>query len=167
MSATTTHGVKCGNCQGYHPSAMDVKACYMGHRVAPTYEPPRMTTDEAFANIAAGTSPEIRKAAEPVPAPYEPAKGDVHFVDGEYYRVHMSQGTKRPYACRWDGERFEYCRGMIRKLRADTQVTAEQAKAFGDMAKRCCFCSTPIDRPESTAAGYGPKCAARHGLPWG
>lgn len=58
MSATTTSKtVLCGNCKGRHPSALDVKACYMGHRVAPTYEAPKMDTktEQVFQDIANGS----------------------------------------------------------------------------------------------------------------
>lgn len=101
------------------------------------------------------------------PKPTDPVKGDVHFIDGEYYRVHQSQGSGNFYASKWDGYRFEYAQGAIRKLNADNKITAEQAAEFGHMHGRCCFCSLAIDTPESTAVGYGPICASKHGLPWG
>ena len=94
-------------------------------------------------------------------------KGDVHVVDGEYYRVHTSQSTGNLYAARFDGHRFDYERGAIRLLNADNKITAEQAAAFGGMYNACCFCSRALDTPESTQAGYGPVCAAKHHLPWG
>ena len=31
----------------------------------------------------------------------------------------------------------------------------------------CCFCLAGLSTPESVAAGYGPVCAERFGLPWG
>ena len=63
----------------------------------------------------------------------------------------------------WDYGQGRY----LSLLSSATLATAEQAQAFGRMVGRCCFCSTPIDTPESIAAGYGPKCAADRGLPWG
>ncbi len=98
---------------------------------------------------------------------YEPQRGDVHVIDGEFYRVHVSQGSGRTYAARFDGHRFDYERGAITKVTADNKVTAAQAAEFGHMHGACVFCSRAIDTPESTAVGYGPVCAERHGLPWG
>lgn len=128
-------------------------------------------------NPAAGASAMIDalkatpRPARPAPqAPtsgYEPARGDVHVVDGTYYRVHIAQQTRRPYACRWDGAGWTYDRGAMRLLSETTRATAEQAAAFGHMTGGCVFCSRAIDTPESTAVGYGPVCAAKHGLPWG
>lgn len=96
-------------------------------------------------------------------------RGDVHFVDGEYFRVHIAQNSGRLYACVWDEElgSFEYVTGMIGKLNNGNKVTAEQAAAFGKMYGRCCYCSRAIDTPESTEVGYGPICARKQGLPWG
>lgn len=113
------------------------------------------------------------------------AKGQIHVAGGRYYRIHVSQGTGKPYAvvanvlvpavwedgvCVRPGEvEWEYEPGLIRKygLCPATQATAAQAKAFAQLAGRCVFCSTPIDTPESTAVGYGPVCARKRGLPWG
>lgn len=110
-------------------------------------------------------------------------KGDVHVVDGEYLRVHIAQKSGHPYAVKaviveeaeWDGDtlvksgkvQWVYAPGVIKTLSPSTFATAEEAAAFGKMVGRCCFCSTPIDTPESIAAGYGPVCAANRGLPWG
>jgi hypothetical protein len=101
------------------------------------------------------------------PAGYEPARGDVHVIDGAYYRVHKAQGTDRFYACRWTGAEWDYDRGAMRLLSDATRATPAQAAAFGHMTGGCVFCSRAIDTPESTAVGYGPVCAAKHGLPWG
>lgn len=105
---------------------------------------------------------DLPKADQP-----ELAKGDVHVVDGEYYRVHLAQRSENLYACKWDGERFEYTKGAISKLNPGNKITAEQAAEFGHMFERCCFCSLAIDTPESVEVGYGPICARKHNLPWG
>lgn len=110
-------------------------------------------------------------------------KGDIHVHNGVYLRIHISQGTGRPYAVRavvhehalWEdgtcvqpGEvEWVYQSGLTRDLSEKTLATADEAKAFAQLAGRCVFCSTPIDTPESTAVGYGPVCAKRRGLPWG
>jgi len=104
---------------------------------------------------------------------YEPAKNDVHVIDGVYYRVHQSQSGGFLYGAVWDGERFvgprydPRAKNLLKRINKSTLATAEQAAAFGHANERCCFCATPIDTPESKAVGYGPKCAADRGLPWG
>ena len=116
---------------------------------------------------------------------YDGAKrGDVHVLDGIYYRVHIGQRSGKPYACRafvtaeaeWaeDGRlvqagqvSWELARGMLFRLSEGTKATPSQAAKFGQLVGRCCFCSKAIDTPESTQAGYGPVCASKYGLPWG
>lgn len=114
----------------------------------------------------------------------EAKRGDVHVVDGTYYRIHIAQKSGNAYAAQahidaaaqWaeDGTlvkagtiRWEYMPGLIKKLNASTLTTAAQAAAFGRLVGRCCFCSHAIDTPESTAVGYGPVCASKYGLHWG
>lgn len=126
---------------------------------------------------------EVKPAAESAPS-VEHAKGDVHIVDGEFYRVHIGQSSGMPYAVKakivtpatWNDDgsldkagvvEWEMSRGMIRRLDANNAATPEQAKQFSRLAGRCCFCSTPIDTPESTLVGYGPTCALKRRLPWG
>jgi len=125
------------------------------------------------------------KLATPNPYVAVAAKGDVHYVDGAYYRIHMTQYSKKPYAAKavilskavWNDEgtkilkagkvQWVTAKGKIHELGNDTKCTPEEAHAFGKMVGRCCFCSLPIDTPESVSAGYGPVCAANKGLPWG
>ncbi len=113
-------------------------------------------------------APNAAKPAAEVEVELE-RRGDVHVIDGQYYRVHVAQNSGRLYACVWDAatESFEYAAGMIGKLNDGNKITAEQAAAFGEMFSRCCFCSHQLDTPESTAVGYGPVCAKKHDLPWG
>jgi hypothetical protein len=134
---------------------------------------------------AQGAQVPIDVPAKGAPAQaYEAKRGDVHFIDGIYYRIHIAQKSGYPYAARaiitanarWaaDGSllepgtiQWQYERGLIRRLREDTLTTAAQAAAFGKLVGRCCFCSHAIDTPESTAVGYGPVCATKYDLPWG
>jgi len=113
----------------------------------------------------------------------EAKRGDVHVVDGTYYRIHIAQKTGNPYAARadiieeavWENGTlvqpgkiaWEYQPGLINRLSTATLTTAAQAAAFGHLVGRCCFCSHAIDTPESTAVGYGPVCASKYDLPWG
>lgn len=96
-------------------------------------------------------------------------RGNIHLIDGMYFRVHVAQSTGRPYACVYDQEtgQFEYAPSFTKRLKVENQVTPEQAAAFGEMTGHCCFCNTAIDTPESVAVGYGPICAGKFGLPWG
>src|SRR5687768_1601751 len=105
-----------------------------------------------------------RRPAAPA---YEPEKGDVHVLDGDFYRVHKAQGTGRFYAVRWDGDEWVYAGGALRRCSTETLATAEDAARFGQLFHTCVFCTRPLDTPESTAVGYGPVCAAKRGLPWG
>lgn len=43
---------------------------------------------------------------------------------------------------------------------------AADAKAHADETGRCVFCGLELTHPNSIAHGYGPTCAANHGLPW-
>jgi hypothetical protein len=106
-------------------------------------------------------------APEPAAPAYEPEKGDVHVLDGDFYRVHKAQGTGRFYAVRWDGDEWVYAGGALRRCSTETLATAEDAARFGELFHACVFCTRPLDTPESTAVGYGPVCATKRGLPWG
>jgi hypothetical protein len=129
-------------------------------------------------------APKAKAPAEATGYAAEAKKGDVHVIDGTYYRIHVAQKSGHPYvaqahiheAASWgeDGTlvkpgviEWEYKPGFLANLSADTLTTAAQAAAFGKLVGRCCFCSHAIDTPESTAVGYGPVCASKYGLPWG
>lgn len=43
---------------------------------------------------------------------------------------------------------------------------AADAKAHAQATGRCVFCGLELTHPASIAHGYGPTCAANHGLPW-
>lgn len=119
---------------------------------------------------------EAKAAAAPAPKVndgYEPKEGDVHVIEGTYYRVHEAMYGGFLYGAVWNGEKFvgpkwdDRAKGLLKRINKGTLATAEQAAAFGHVNERCCFCSTKIDTPESKSVGYGPKCAADRGLPWG
>lgn len=134
---------------------------------------------------AAGVAPtwESKAQAAQAPAGSSLVKGQIHVRNGVYLRIHVSQGTGRPYAVRarvilpaiWEdgkcirpGEiEWIFERGLVAGLGEHTLATAEEAKHFAQLVGRCVFCSTAIDTPESTAVGYGPVCAKKYGLPWG
>lgn len=148
---------------------------------------PRLTKAQASSKIqeALTVEPEVvAQRAEATGYAAEAKRGDVHYIGGTYYRIHISQKSGNAYAAKaiitkaakWnlDGSLdepgtilWEYQRGLISNLTKDTLTTAEQAAAFGNLVGRCCFCSHAIDTPESTAVGYGPICAGKYDLPWG
>ena len=72
--------------------------------------------------------------------------------------------------------------GVTKRFQPRDTITSNELKALlvmladdpHDMAvqysrrtHRCCFCNEELTTDNSTAAGYGPKCAKRYGLPWG
>ncbi len=160
---------------------------------------PKLTKAEASKQISELLAiPKPVKAAAPETyiepgVEYDPylavaKKGDVHVLDGDYIRIHVRQGSKKPYAAKakvikhalWghndDGTpklikagevKWVTAYKLIYELSEATLATKEEAHAFGKMLGRCCFCSLRIDTPESVTAGFGPICAANRGLAWG
>jgi len=45
-------------------------------------------------------------------------------------------------------------------------LSAEEKAAIGRETGVCQFCHRELTHPESKLRGYGPTCAAKHGLPW-
>lgn len=41
------------------------------------------------------------------------------------------------------------------------------AKAYARRSQKCSFCNLELTHPESLNAGWGKRCAEKHGLPWG
>lgn len=41
------------------------------------------------------------------------------------------------------------------------------AGAYGKKTGNCCYCGRHLETKESVAAGYGPICAQKFGMPWG
>jgi hypothetical protein len=71
-------------------------------------------------------------------------------------------------AGRFEGPRASHqdktLQDALLKLATDPQAAAtEYAKA----THNCCFCNQDLADPRSEAAGYGPVCADKWGLPWG
>jgi hypothetical protein len=104
-----------------------------------------------------------------MPEPQPIMEAGYYRLDGDFYRVKISKSSGRPYAEKriddsWD---YESGKGVARKLTAANLLTAEDAKEFGDMYGECVFGGHPLTDQRSLDAGYGPKCAAKRGLPWG
>ena len=64
----------------------------------------------------------------------------------------------------WRTERVRDWRGVIDRIR-DFGFDAS-AKLFAEKARCCSFCGSPITHVCSRAAGWGPKCASKWGLPY-
>lgn len=56
---------------------------------------------------------------------------------------------------------------IAQALRALAEDPAKVAKAYGVETGACCFCTLELTDKRSVAAGYGPICAEKWGLPWG
>lgn len=86
-------------------------------------------------------------------------------VDGEIYKVQMSQGyygsAGRLYAKHLTEEGFQYAPGAIRKIRANHRMTLEEAKEYGRITNTCCVCGRTLTNEKSMAEGIGPKCSGK------
>lgn len=105
---------------------------------------------------------------QPKKGPCLPDEGYYRF-EGAFVKVQISQTTNKPYAKRWNPEieKWEYEAGLYFKLRGAAPLSAEDAKAFGDLYHHCIFCGLELTDERSITAGYGPTCADNRGLPWG
>ena len=127
----------------------------------------------AAASTAIDTLLKIRKDAPVQQSLPAFAHGDILVdTDGNYYKVCESENGGH-YAKVWsvmngEGE-WVYERGLLRTpgLRL---ATADEAAAWGHENHRCVFCGHNLSDDgsgRSVEVGYGPKCAAKHNLPWG
>lgn len=87
--------------------------------------------------------------------------------EGSIYRVRTSNRNGHLYAEVFEGERWVYAKGAVYHTEDWHNLTAEEAAAFGHETHKCVFCHRALSTKESTAVGYGPICAEKHGLPWG
>ena len=93
-----------------------------------------------------------------------PAPSGLHVLDGEVYRVVVSQGSGRPYALllvEAPGA-FEYAPGAVRRLSEDTLMTLEEARDYGVRYGVCAACGRTLTNPESIEYGIGPICRTRY-----
>jgi hypothetical protein len=108
------------------------------------------------------------RPAKQTAAPSPQVTDGFYMLDGDYVKVQEARnGSGRLYAKRWDGGSWEYEPGLVRKIAPEMALTAEQAKAWGKLYGNCIYCSLDLTDERSIDAGYGPKCAAKRGLPWG
>lgn len=98
-----------------------------------------------------------------------PVPEGMHQTGGMIFKVQRSPDTGNLYAKKlvldeYTGTwRFEYARGMMTHLSADTLMTLEQAKQFGALYGTCCVCGRTLTNEESIDAGIGPICATKFG----
>lgn len=98
----------------------------------------------------------------------------VYFKDDWYYKVVQGTNTGNWYAKVWesplgDGQ-FEWSyagRKPLYSLTEEHRISAEDAARFGQVTGTCVFCGRKLTDERSIDVGYGPKCAAKNGLPWG
>ena len=113
--------------------------------------------------------------ATPAQHPDSQAQGQategMHKVGDDIYKVQRAvHGSGHLYAKRLvPGEgygakaTFEYAPGILKTLSAATQMTLEEAKAFGALYGTCCVCGRTLTNEESIANGIGPVCGAKGG----
>lgn len=77
------------------------------------------------------------------------------------FRVVKSQSSSRLYAKRLIGSQWVYAAGAIAKIKPETKLTLEAAKAYGRKTGRCIICQAELTDPKSVEAGIGPVCAKR------
>jgi Family of unknown function (DUF6011) len=82
-----------------------------------------------------------------------------------YFRIRVQKGTA--YAVKFTEDGWTYSPRSIHVLRETDRITAEQAAQFGHDHGACVYCGKGLTDDRSTRVGYGPDCAATHGLPWG
>jgi hypothetical protein len=95
----------------------------------------------------------------------------IYLVVDSYYKVQLNRDKTRLYAKKgvmdeqgkWH---WEYDRGAIYGIKASDKITAEEAKAFGDVHSNCINCFRDLTHPESVRRGYGPICADNYGWPY-
>ena len=95
--------------------------------------------------------------------------GWVTMTDGRPFGENLFYGRVSP-AGNWEmGQAIDEIAGdavaeLLHRLAADPE---QVASSYGKLTGCCCFCTSQLSDPKSTAVGYGPVCAKRWGLPWG
>jgi hypothetical protein len=145
--------IKCGHCSKfdapvYHETVAAVRAC----------------SELVSVKLTPGT-----EAVEHIiPAKPGPVTHDGLYVyEGEPVKVVWNQSRTRMYAKMRDEDgRWDIARGLIYKLDASMEMTAEQATAFGKLYGRCVKCYKELTHEVSIYFGYGEKCASNQSWPW-
>jgi hypothetical protein len=86
-------------------------------------------------------------------------EGWIFVSDGAAYGEGQRYGSQKP------GQAYQgKIEAALATIASDWGAAAAE---YGRITSTCGFCSRPLETEESVAAGYGPTCAERHGLPWG
>lgn len=105
------------------------------------------------------------KSANPW-APHPDLTVGVYMIDGYVCKVKPSQTTGNLYvSVLQDSEpgtpstfRAKGFQFLLPKLTPAHRITAEQAKAYGDVMNHCCCCGKLLTVDESVERGVGPVC---------
>lgn len=90
--------------------------------------------------------------------------GKANVTDGGGYGRGTWFGAIQPDGSFREGTDAARVLPILSELDADPlRVAAQHGVATGE----CCFCARELTTKESRSVGYGPVCAARHGLEWG
>jgi hypothetical protein len=111
-------------------------------------------------------------------------------LDNASWAKDKPEGTRALYYlgrdAQWQFSAFVRPSGQVDLLRREQKMAPRLKSVLGDLAGSvregrwlvhalafsmegsvCCFCGRDLDTAESISVGYGPTCAANHGLPWG
>lgn len=104
-----------------------------------------------------GECPEIAPVVETEPCPV-----GIHRYDGQVYKVQLAvHGSGNPYAKLLVQGGFVYAQGAIRNLSAETLMTLDEARQYGEIYGVCVNCGATLTDEGSIANGIGPVCGQR------
>lgn len=92
-------------------------------------------------------------------------QGAVYVTDGGAYGSNKYFGRIDPTGVFQPGR--DLSDPILNALKFMEQNPAEAATAYGQRTGCCCFCGRELTAEDSVSVGYGPICAANHGLPHG
>jgi hypothetical protein len=160
--------VVCGRCS--HGSGRDRV------QVRHPLEEVRVCTGPRRVSVPVVTSVVPFVAPAPVVAP-APASGEVWALGEKIFKVVPARNSERLFAHELvspvepGADLVWVYRGLAsRVLAGGAPAAAEVVARIGRVVGRCVFCSrllTDDKAGRSVEVGYGPKCAADRGLPWG
>jgi hypothetical protein len=84
----------------------------------------------------------------------------VYRVGSRIFRVvTKANGSGRAVAEEMVRGKYVYAKGWVFRLKPAQRLTLEEAVEWGRREVRCVRCGIELHKPESQAAGIGPKCA--------
>jgi hypothetical protein len=91
--------------------------------------------------------------------------GAVYVTDGRPYGANSYFGRIDPNGILVPGR--DVNEAVLTALAEIERNPSAAAAAYGRRTGCCCFCSRTLTAEDSVSVGYGPICAANHGLPHG